>query len=126
MVHLIATLGKEQDAIHKIISSGAFEIIYLITTEEFVNFEPKNSNSRTKISLMMIDLSSESKEMVDALYFELKKNLTQDKILDMDIAVNISSGVGKEHAILLSAIMKLGYGIRLIDVDKTGKIVELL
>ena len=126
MTHLIATLGKEQEHLQRLISSGEFDVIYLITTEEFVNFEPKNPHLKTRISLILINLNVESKEMIDALHLELKKNLAQDKILDMDIAINISSGIGKEHAILLSALMKLGYGIRLIDVDKNGKILELL
>ena len=49
-----------------------------------------------------------------------------DKVQDLDMAVNISSGSGKEHAILISTIMKLGYGIRLVDLDKNNDILEMM
>ena len=44
----------------------------------------------------------------------------QGKIDDLEVAVNLVSGEGKEHMALLSALMKLGLGIRLIALTKNG------
>ena len=38
----------------------------------------------------------------------------------METAVNLISGDGKEHMALLSALLKLGVGIRLIALTKEG------
>ena len=38
-------------------------------------------------------------------------------IIDTEVALNLSSGSGKEHMALLSAILKSGLGIRLITYE---------
>ena len=38
----------------------------------------------------------------------------------MEVAVNIVSGNGKEHMAIISALLKLGVGIRLMAVTKDG------
>ena len=52
-----------------------------------------------------------------------KKSL-DGKIYDLDVALNMVSGTGKEHMAILSALLKLGLGIRLMAVTKNG-VVEL-
>ena len=42
------------------------------------------------------------------------------KIKDSEVAVNFVSGTGKEHMALLSALLKLGIGIRLLALTKEG------
>ena len=54
---------------------------------------------------------------------DISKQL-KNKIKDMEIALNLVSGSGKEHMAVLSAIMKLGLGFRLIAATKEG-IVEI-
>ena len=39
------------------------------------------------------------------------------KIKDLEVAVNIVSGTGKEHMALLAAILKLGVGVRLVALE---------
>ena len=44
----------------------------------------------------------------------------KDKISDTEVAVNVISGTGKEHMAIISAILKMGLGIRLIALTKDG------
>ena len=59
-----------------------------------------------------------SKRLID-LRDELKEKL-KGKFEEMEVAVSIASGDGKEHMALLSAILGLPAGIRLVALTKTG------
>ena len=48
------------------------------------------------------------------------KNKLQGKINDIEIALNVISGQGKMHMAILSALLKLGLGIRLVALTKNG------
>ena len=43
----------------------------------------------------------------------------------MEIAVNFVSGDGREHMALVSALMKMGVGFRLIGLNKESNVIEL-
>ena len=42
------------------------------------------------------------------------------KIKDPEVDVNFISGTGREHMALMSALLKLGVGIRLVAITKEG------
>ena len=48
------------------------------------------------------------------------KNELNGKLSITDVALNLASGTGKEHMAILSALLQLGVGIRLIGVTKEG------
>lgn len=122
MSHLIICLGKDsQEKVHNIIKN--FDTIYVIG-EGIENIDVKSMRKEQKISLLLMP-DIEIKELSEALFHELKSQLSKDKIVDLDIAVNISSGSGKIHTATVSSIIKLGYGIRLVDIGSDGKILEL-
>jgi hypothetical protein len=140
MAHLIATLEIESSKmlesndsnqkdfskhLTKILNSKLFDKIYLVSSDTLKNYETPSIEG-VKITLIRLDITKPSEELVPELYVILKKNFMQDKIQDLDIAVNITLGTGKEHAVLISTLMKLGYGIRLIDLDKDGNILEMI
>jgi len=50
---------------------------------------------------------------------DIKKQL-KDKISGTEVALNLVSGTGKEHMAILSAILKLGLGLRFIALTKDG------
>ena len=54
---------------------------------------------------------------------QIKKQL-KDKIADFEIALNFSSGTGKEHMAILEAVLQLGLNFRLITVNRNN--VEVL
>lgn len=122
MSHLIICLGKDsQEKVHSMIRH--FDNIYVIS-EGIENIDVKSLRVDQKISLLLMP-NLNVRELSDALFSELKSQLSKDKIVDLDIAVNIASGSGKIHAATISSIIKLGYGIRLVDSDIDGKLIEL-
>jgi len=46
------------------------------------------------------------------------------KFSDLEVAVNLISGSGKEHMAVLSALQKAGVGWRLVLLDDAGKVQE--
>jgi hypothetical protein len=122
MSHLIICLGKDNNAhVRKIIKK--FDNIYIISND-VEEFNPDNIDPKQKISLLMMP-KLPLKDLVEALSYELKTQLSKDKITDLDIAVNISSGSGDIHSAIIAAVMKLGYGIRLVDIDDKNTLIEL-
>jgi hypothetical protein len=122
MSHLIICLGNDsKEKVFNIIKH--FDNIYVIS-EGIDDIDAKSLRADQKISLLLMP-DIKTKELSDALFSELKLQLSKDKIVDLDIAVNISSGSGKIHSATISSIMKLGYGIRLVDTDENGNIIEL-
>lgn len=122
MSHLIICMGKDsQEKISGLLKR--FDNIYVIS-EGIEEIDVKSLRPEQKISLLLMPEMS-TKKLSEALLHELKSQLSKDKIVDLDIAVNISSGSGKIHSATISAIMKLGYGIRLVDIDEKDNIVEL-
>lgn len=122
MSHLIICLGKDSQEKVRILMKG-FDNIYVIS-EGIEEIDVKSLSPEQKISLLLMP-EMQTTQLSKALFYELKSQLSKDKIVDLDIAVNISSGSGKIHSATISALMKLGYGIRLVDVDEKGNIVEL-
>jgi hypothetical protein len=121
MSHLIISLGKDNvDTVHKIIAG--FDNVYLIS-DAVEEFTARDARANQKVAMMLMP-DVPAKDLVEALYQELKIQLSKDKIVDLDIAVNISSGTGRIHSAMIAAIMRLGYGIRLVDMQ-AGKLVEL-
>lgn len=130
MAHLIACLGSGKGTwteVNKIIQSELFDRIYLITNDFCEqNYKRPSVNGNIKITLVKLNFDMAPEELVPELYIILKKYFIEDKVQDLDIAVNITSGTGKEHAVVISTLMKLGYGIRLVDLDKKGNILEMM
>jgi len=129
MAHLIACIGSEKEtwnALDKVISSGLFDKIYLIAGAGVHDYTKPTVKQGVTIDIVRLDYGKASEDLVPELYIILKKHFMQDKIQDLDIAVNIFSGTGKEHAVVISTLMKLGYGIRLVDLDKDGNILEMI
>lgn len=122
MSYLVAWVGKDSRGIvQKLINSRVFENIYLVTDESGRDFI--DSMGIRNVSYILIDFSLAVEDMTEELVRLLGHSLTKTK--ELDIALNISSGNGKEHAALISALMKLGYGIRFVDIDKTGDAIAL-
>jgi hypothetical protein len=133
MAHLIACIGSSKETwedVNAVIKLGFFDKIYIIIDEsaaqQYIRPIVKTSKTPVKIDIIRLNLHKPTEELVPELYVILKKHFSEDKIQDLDIAVNIASGTGKEHAIVISTLMKLGYGIRLVDLDKDGGLLEMM
>lgn len=130
MAHLIACLGSGKETLNdvdRIIASQLFDKIYLVAGNDVHDYvRPHVKDDKINITLVKLDFEKHSEDLVPELYIILKRYFMQDKVQDLDIAVNITSGTGKEHAVIISTLMKLGYGIRLVDLDKDKNILEMI
>ena len=78
-------------------------------------------NFKAEEGVELIELTSKNlDELVDEIQTKLK-----DKIKGMEIAVNFVSGDGREHMALVSALIKMGVGFRLIGLNKESNVIEL-
>lgn len=114
MTDLIAVVGTGKGTwaqVSALIRSEEWENIYLVTTA----FGKEKFKQEKAMKLITLEDEQTVFEMKEKIANELK-----DK-LKMDIAVNLISGTGKEHMAVLSALMSLGAGIRLVVEDKGMK-----
>ena len=87
-----------------------FEKVYLITNE----YGKENFQKDENTELIALNFNQGIKELRDDIEKVLKNKLKGD------VAVNFISGTGKEHMALISALLKLGIGIRLVALTKDG------
>ena len=114
MTDLVACLSNgEKSWIHvrRLIDEAEWKSIFLITDEH----GKKNFSCDKKINFVTVDF----KKPVFELIGDINKGL-KGKLTDFEAALNIVSGTGKEHMAILSAVLKLGVGIRLMAVTKEG------
>lgn len=114
MTELIACLSTGKgtwEHVRRLTNEEEWENIILITND----FGKENFKPSKKVEFIIIDpnkfLSELTKELTDKL---------KGKVKGIEVALNLVSGTGKEHMALLSALMKLGIGIRLIAITPKG------
>ncbi|MEK6857771.1 MAG: hypothetical protein AABX39_04250 [Nanoarchaeota archaeon] len=113
MTDLIVFLGEGKGTwghVMKVVEDSQFSKIYVIT-QEFFKDKITIQKEHEKIVL-------NAEKPLSELISELKKYF-QDKVFG-DIAVNMFSGSGKEHMALLSALLQVGAGVRLIALTQDG------
>ena len=125
MALLLITLGKDDwNHVNSLIHTKTFDNIFLLTDkygkENYVMPEINSVN----MTLLVMDFDKNITSLITELTSGLKDIFKENRIQDLDIALNISSGTGIMHGVAISAITKSGYGVRLIDIEH-GKIVEL-
>ncbi len=119
MTYLVACLGEGTGTwtnVLKLAASPQFEKSFLIVNEwtrKSLNIEKPN------IQLITINTNTTTTELRDQIANQLK-----GKILDFEVALNIDSGTGKEHAAMITALMRIGLSFRLV-VMENDKIEEV-
>ncbi|MAG45254.1 MAG: hypothetical protein CMH63_00585 [Nanoarchaeota archaeon] len=114
MSTLIACLSTGKGTwghVSRLIKENPWDNILLVTNE----FGKENFTKDDKTDLIIINTSQGIQELAKEIHEKLK-----DKIKDPEIALNIVSGTGKEHTALLSAVLKLGVGIRFVALTQEG------
>jgi len=113
MTDLVACLSSGKGTwlqVAGLIKHQEWDNIFLITDEVGKdNFKPDK-----KAKMIVIDPNKRLTELVE----DIKKSLNGK--LGIDVAVNLISGSGKEHMAVISALLKLGAGIRLIALTREG------
>lgn len=118
MTSLVACLSSGKGSwqeVKEIIEKGEWDSIHLITDD----FGVKRFSSSKKVNFIIIDSRKPSEEIIGDIRSQLK-----DSILGTEVALNIVSGAGKEHMAIISALLKLGFGIRLVEL-KGNKVAEI-
>jgi len=114
MTDLVACLSTGKGTwthVKGVISGCDWDNIFLITNE----FGRAKFSSEKKVELIVVDSNKPLLELVE----DIKKQL-KDKINGTEVALNIVSGTGREHMAILSAVLKLGLGVRLVALIKDG------
>lgn len=114
MTTLIACLSTGKGTwghVNRIIDDGKYEKVFLITNE----YGKENFNKSEKTELISLNLDSGLKELRDNIFNNLKGN-----IKDAEVDINFISGTGREHMALMSALLRLGIGIRMKALTKEG------
>ncbi|MBU4284240.1 MAG: hypothetical protein KKA61_03485 [Nanoarchaeota archaeon] len=114
MTDLVACLSTGKGTwthVKGVISGCEWDNIFLITNE----FGREKFSSEKKVEFVVVDSNKPLLELVE----DIKKQL-KDRISGTEVALNIVSGAGKEHMAILSAVLKLGLGVRLVALAKDG------
>lgn len=112
MTTLIACLSTGKGTwghVSNLMHQEAWEHIFLITN----SFGKEKFTHEKPFTPVVIDTNASAATITTSIQEELK-----GKIPDTEVALNIISGAGNEHMGLLSALLKLGLGIRLVVVDE--------
>ena len=104
------TTGKGTwNSVSELINSAEWKKIYLITNQ----FGKENFKHQKELNHVIINLEDPVEIMRDKIIQGLHE--LQKEIGFSDVAINITSGTGKEHTALISAILKIGVGIRIVE-----------
>ena len=114
MTDLVACLSSGEKSwahVSRLIKEQEWKKIFLITND----FGRNNFKSEKNFEFVVVDFQKPVFELIEDIRRGLKGKLT-----DLEVALNIVSGSGKEHMAILSALLKLGVGVRLMAVTKEG------
>lgn len=114
MTELIACLSTGKGTwghVSRLIQDGNWEKIFLVTNA----FGKENFSPEKESEFIVIDPNKGLNDLRDDIYNQLK-----GKVKGTEVGLNLVSGTGKEHMALLSAVLKLGIGIRLVALTKEG------
>ncbi|MFH0874972.1 MAG: hypothetical protein V1859_03480 [archaeon] len=118
MTSLVACLSSGKGTwshVAKLINSENWDSVFLITND----FGKNNFKPDSKTRLITIDESKDITDIITNIHKEL-----ENKINDTEVGVNLVSGTGKEHMAIISALLKLGLGLRFVYCNN-DKCIEL-
>lgn len=119
MTQLVAILGTGKGSwahVSKLVRQGGFDEIILITN----GFGKEKFSIDVDTSFIVVNFDEPIHVLLDTFIKELRP-----KIKGTEVALNMVSGAGGEHMALLSALLKLGLGIRLVVAGSGNNFDEL-
>jgi len=112
-MELVAFIGGDKEnwgQIAGLIKRGEWENVVIVKSKNSEDFPKPNNGEILNIN-------------TDVPLLELKKDLMdklKPKLKDFEVALSIASGSGKEHMALISALLTIPVGIRLVVFTKNG------
>jgi len=117
MTVLVACLGAGKGTwnyMKELIEKESWSSVFLVTTSfGKENFKTEKAGKGTEFIVI------NDRQPLPDLVKEIMKQL-EGRIMDTEAALNLVSGTGKIHMAMLSALLKLGLGIRLIALTYEG------
>ena len=118
LVALLSTGKGTWTEVASLINKPEFDEIFILTNafgkDKFTNIPQK------KVEIIVFDFDNANVIKLTNDFSLALKN----KLSFADVAVNLCSGSGKEHMALLSALIKIGLGMRLVSI-KDNQIIEI-
>lgn len=114
MTDLVACVSSGEKSwahVSRLIKEEGWSNIFLITNES----GKTDFKCEKKANFVVVDFQKPVNKLIEEI-----KNGLKGKITDLEVALNLVSGNGKEHMAILSALLKLGVGVRLMAVTKDG------
>ena len=113
MTELIACLSSGKGSwnyILSLIKEESWDNVFLITNEfGKENFKAEN------VQFIVVDFKKPVFELIKDIKEQLK-----GKVKGIEVAVNLISGTGKEHMVIMSALLKLGLAIMFVAATQSG------
>lgn len=112
-MELVATLGQDKESwgqVTGLINKGTWDKIFLLKTKSSEPF-PYSEN----IQVIEIDSSRPLTELKNEILAKLRGRFSE-----FEACLSIASGTGKEHMALISALLSIPVGIRLVAFTKNG------
>ena len=97
--------------VSRMVQDGKWDRVILITND----YGKENFKKEGEMELINVNMNQGMKELRDDIYNKLK-----GLVKGSEVGVNFVSGSGKEHMAFISALLKLGIGIRLMALTKDG------
>jgi hypothetical protein len=111
-MELVAFLGKDKEnwgQVKALVSKGQWENVVIVKSKDADEFEIENAE------IIKIDSEKPLIELKEDLIDKLKPRLK-----DFEVALSIASGNGKEHMAILSALLTIPVGVRIVVYTKDG------
>ena len=106
LVGLLSTGKGTWGHVSRLVSDERFGKIILFTNA----FGKERYTPGPNVELIELDFAAP----IETLRDQMREHLTEPVKAEMEVDVTIISGSGKEHIALLSALLRLGVGIRLV------------
>lgn len=109
----VAFIGEDKEnwgQITALVRRGEWDNVIIVKNKNVKDF-PVLSNGE----IVEVDCQSPLVELKDNMLNKLK-----EKIKDFEVSLSLASGNGKEHMALISALLSIPVGIRLVVFTKTG------
>ncbi len=114
MTDLVACISSDEKSwghVERLINEEDWQKIFIITDDH----GKKTFKAEKNVEFVAVDFKKPVFELIEDI-----RNGLKGRITDLEVALNIVSGTGKEHMAILSALLKLGVGVRLMAVTKEG------
>ncbi len=112
-MELVAFMGDDKEnwgQVNGLINRGDWEKIILVKSKSSEDYDsPKEAD------IVIVDTSKPLMELKEDMVNKLRK-----KFQGFDVNVSIASGTGKDHMALISALLSIPVGIRLVVFTKNG------